>query len=94
MLWNGFFELHYLERLTESKALLKLESILEEEPDIIITICDACQAVFDHIQKRFEKNFERVVPVLNVSQLVAILLGADTQRDVAIQFAAVDVLPL
>jgi predicted trehalose synthase len=32
--------------------------------------------------------------VLNASQLVAILLGADKQRDGAIQFAAVDVLPV
>jgi heterodisulfide reductase subunit B len=79
---------------TESIALLKLKSILAEEPDVIITMCGACQAVLDHLQKRFEKKFERVAPVLNVSQLVAILLGADTQRDVAIQFSAVDVLPL
>jgi heterodisulfide reductase subunit B len=79
---------------TESMALLKLESILAEEPNVIVTMCGACQAIFDHLQKRFEKNFEHVAPVLNVSQLVAILLGANTHRDVAIQFAAIDVLPL
>jgi heterodisulfide reductase subunit B1 len=79
---------------TESIALLKLESILAEEPDVIVTMCGACQAVLDYFQKRFEKKFERVAPVLNVSQLVEILLGADTQRDLAIQFAAVDVLSL
>jgi heterodisulfide reductase subunit B len=39
---------------TESIALLKLESILAEEPDVIVTMCGACQAVLDHLQKRFE----------------------------------------
>ena len=90
----GFSNFVTSSEYTESIALLKLESILAEEPDVIVTMCGACQAVLDHLQKRFEKNFERVAPVLNVSQLVAILFGADTHRDVAIQFAAIDVPPL
>ena len=39
---------------TESIVLLKLESILAEEPDVIVTMCGACQAVLDHLQKRFK----------------------------------------
>ena len=79
---------------TGSIGLLKLESILAEEPDVIVTMCGACQTVLDHLQKRFEKKLERVAPVLNISQLVAILLGANITKDACIQFAAIDVLPL
>ena len=79
---------------TESIALLKLDSILAEEPDVIVTMCGACQTVLDHFQKRFEKKLDRVVPVLNISQLVGILLGANITKDACIQFAAIDVLPV
>lgn len=79
---------------TESIGLLKLESIFAEEPDVIVTMCGACQTVLDYLQKRFEKNLERVAPVLNISQLVAILLGANITKDACIQFAAIDVLPV
>lgn len=79
---------------TESIGLLKLESILAEDPDVIVTMCGTCQTILDNFQNRFEKKFERVVLVLNISQLVGILLGANIKKDACIQFAAIDVLPV
>ena len=79
---------------TESTSFRKLESITAEEPDLIVTMCAGCQLILDRFQRQFEERFNRVVPVLNVSQLVALLLGADKSRDACLQFSTIDVAPL
>ncbi|MGA9079759.1 MAG: CoB--CoM heterodisulfide reductase iron-sulfur subunit B family protein [Halobacteriota archaeon] len=90
----GFSNFISSNNYTESTSFRKLESILAEEPDVIVTMCAACQVVLDQFQKKFEKKLEYVAPVLNVSQLVAILLGANTLKDACLQFAAIDAAPL
>lgn len=79
---------------TEATALRKLESILSETPDVIVTMCAGCQAVLDTYQKSFENRLDHVAPVLNVAQLMAILLGADVHKDACLQFSSIDVGPL
>jgi heterodisulfide reductase subunit B len=90
----GFSHFVSSSEYTESIGLRKLESILAEGPDVIVTMCGACQTVFGYLQKQFRKRLERAAPVLNISQLVAILLGANIKKDVCTQFAAIDVLPV
>jgi heterodisulfide reductase subunit B len=50
--------------------------------------------MLDKFQRQFEERLNNVVPELNVSQLVALLLGADKSRDACLQFATIDVTPL
>lgn len=90
----GFSHLLSLDEYTESTSFRKLESIVSGEPDVIVTMCAGCQLVLDKYQRQFEERLNRVVPVLNVSQLVALLLGADRVRDTCLQFATIDVSPL
>jgi heterodisulfide reductase subunit B len=90
----GFSHLISVDQYTESTSFRKLESIVSEEPDVIVTMCAGCQLVLDKYQRQFKKQLQRVVPVLNVSQLVALLLGADKSRDACLQFATIDVAPL
>jgi heterodisulfide reductase subunit B len=90
----GFSHLIDADEYTESTSFRKLESVLAEEPDIIVTMCAGCQLILDSFQRQFEERFNRVVPVLNVSQLVALLLGADKSRDACLQFGTIDVTPV
>jgi len=79
---------------TESTSFTKLDSILSEKPDVIVTMCAGCQLTLDRFQKKFEKRLQHTAPVLNVSQLVAILLGADVTKDACVQFGAVSATPV
>jgi heterodisulfide reductase subunit B len=89
----GFSHLVSADEYTQSTSFRKLESVLAVEPDLIVTMCAGCQFIFDRFQRHFEEQLNRVVPVLNVSQLVALVLGADKLRDVCVQFATIDVAP-
>jgi heterodisulfide reductase subunit B len=90
----GFSHLISGDEYPESISFRKLESALSEEPDVIVTMCAGCQFMLDRFQRQFEERLNRVVPVLNVSQLVALLLGADKSKDACLQFATIDVAPL
>jgi heterodisulfide reductase subunit B len=90
----GFLHLIDADEYTQSTSYRKLESITAEQPDLIVTMCAGCQLVLDRFQHKFEDRLDRVVPVLNVSQLIALLLGADKSRDACLQFATIDVAPL
>ena len=90
----GFSHLISADQYTESTSFRKLESIVSEGPDVIVTMCAGCQLVLDKYQRQFKEQLKRVVPVLNISQLVALLLGADKSRDACLQFATIDAAPL
>ena len=90
----GFTHLIDADEYTQSTSFRKLESITAAQPDLIVTMCAGCQFVLDRFQRQFEDRLDRVVPVLNVSQLVALLLGADKSRDACLQFGTIDVAPV
>jgi heterodisulfide reductase subunit B len=90
----GYSHLISADEYPESISFRKLESVLSEKPDVIVTMCAGCQFMLDKFQRHFEERLNHVVPVLNVSQLVALLLGADKSRDACLQFATIDVAPL
>ncbi len=68
----------------------KLESVLTDRPDVIVTMCAGCQVTLDHFQKKYARRLEYTAPVLNIAQLIAILLGADKTKDACLQFGAID----
>ncbi|MGZ7166795.1 MAG: heterodisulfide reductase-related iron-sulfur binding cluster [Halobacteriota archaeon] len=90
----GFSNLMSANDYTALTSLRKLESILADKPDVIVTMCAGCQLTLDRFQKKYEHRLEHTAPVLNVSQLVAILLGADKTKDACLQFGAINTSPL
>ncbi len=90
----GFSNLIGANDYTALTSLRKLESILADRPDVIVTMCAGCQLILDRFQKKHEHHLEYTAPVLNISQLVAILLGADRTKDACLQFGAVDTSPI
>ncbi len=86
----GFSNLLSTNDYSSATCQRKLESILTDRPDVIVTMCAGCQVMLDHFQKKYERHMEYTAPVLNISQLIAILLGADKVKDACLQFGAVD----
>lgn len=60
----------------------KFDSLNEGEPDAVVVICPYCLAQLDRMQHKltYRKVGEYKVPVLHVSQLVALALGVDVER--------------
>lgn len=85
----GFSHLMSSSDYTKKTTFRKLDSVLAERPDVIVTMCAGCHVVLDYYQKRFAEEFSYHAPVLNVSQLVALLLGGDVKKDVCLQFGAI-----
>lgn len=72
--------------VTFSISQRKLKSAVESEADTILTMCPYCLRTFNRTQQRLKKlkKIERVIPVLHVSQLVALALGFDPLKVVGL----------
>lgn len=73
----------------------KFSSILEAKPDLIITQCAGCSFNLDYYQEKISCRLgcELDIPVLYISELVALLLGADPY-EIGLDMHAVPVEPL
>jgi len=56
----GFSHLIDVDEYTEATSFRKLESVLAEEPDLIVTMCAGCQLILDRFQRQFEERLNRV----------------------------------
>ncbi len=72
----------------------KINSILDAGAEAILVICPYCLNVLDRNQKvlRDIELIEKAIPVIHISQLVALILGADTDK-VGFETHSVDVKP-
>ncbi len=72
----------------------KFESIANANPDIIVTQCPGCTFNLDYLQESvLEKlDMENGIPVLNISELLALLMGVDPE-DIGLDMHAVDLDP-
>lgn len=79
-----------------SKATFKrkFESIVRARPDIIVTQCPGCTFNLDYLQESVlhEMNMVNGIPVLNISELLAFLMGADPEN-IGFDMHAVDIEP-
>lgn len=68
----------------------KLGSITNIKPDVIVTMCPNCSFNFDYYQKSLDKelNIEEYIPVLYISELLAMLMGGNI-KDLGIDMHAV-----
>jgi heterodisulfide reductase subunit B len=74
----------------------KYSGIIEVNPDVIITQCAGCTLNLDLFQENIMESLgvEMDIPVLYVTELVALLMGADPYDVVGLDMHAVPVEPL
>jgi len=74
----GFRHLLLDQEYCKKIALRKLESIKKADPDLILVHCPGCLLTLDQFQVTLEKEIgiELQIPVLNYTELIALLLGS------------------
>ena len=84
---NGFRQRYMNKDLSFSITAEKLLSLKENEVDILLHMCPNCQLQFDRNQKVIGESLgtEFNIMCLNISQFIALALGADPYKVVGIQ---------
>ncbi|MFX1487075.1 MAG: CoB--CoM heterodisulfide reductase iron-sulfur subunit B family protein [Promethearchaeota archaeon] len=74
----------------------KIDSFIEEDADMILVICPFCLNIYDRAQTELEtlELLKSRIPVLHLSQLVALLLGHDPYTTLGIQSHTTSPRPL
>lgn len=93
---NGFRQRYLNKDLSLSVTDEKLLSLKENDVDILLHMCPNCQMQFDRNQKYIGRSqaTEFNIMHLNISQLVALALGADPYRVVGVQTHTVSLDPI
>ena len=93
---NGFRQRYMNKDLSFSITAEKLLSLKENEVDILLHMCPNCQLQFDRNQKVIGESVgtEFNIMCLNISQFIALALGADPYKVVGIQTHSVPVEPI
>ncbi|MTK64920.1 MAG: heterodisulfide reductase [Methanobacterium sp.] len=73
----------------------KFISLAKVKPDFIVTQCPGCTFNIDYLQENVleELKMENSIPVLNIAELLALLLGAQPET-IGLDMHAVDLEPL
>ncbi|HSV42195.1 MAG TPA: CoB--CoM heterodisulfide reductase iron-sulfur subunit B family protein [Methanomassiliicoccales archaeon] len=92
----GFHHIMLGPNYTRAVTRRKYAGMMEADPDLIVTMCAGCTLSLDMCQEKLlqELGEERDIPVLNISELLALLLGADPHRVAGIDMHGVPVEPL
>lgn len=74
----------------------KMKSLAKSSPDIIVTICPFCMSTLENCQYNIaiEKDLELSIPVLHISELIAIILGFDPESELALDSHEINPLPI
>ena len=91
----------FRQRFTNKEASLavtaeKLESLKDNQVEILLHMCPNCQMQFDRYQPYIEEKLETKYNIfhLNISQFIALALGADPYKILGIQTHTVPIEPL
>jgi heterodisulfide reductase subunit B1 len=91
----------FRQRFTNKEASIavtaeKLESLKDNQVDILLHMCPNCQMQFDRYQPYIEEKLETKYNIfhLNISQFIALALGADPYKILGIQTHTVPIEPL
>ncbi|MCD7781559.1 MAG: CoB--CoM heterodisulfide reductase iron-sulfur subunit B family protein [Methanosphaera sp.] len=92
----GFRQRYANRELSLETSKDKLESLYNEDADLLLVICPNCHLQFDRYEKviQDETKHEKYMPVLNIAQFVALYMGADPYKTIGIQTHTVNVEPL
>ena len=93
---NGFRQRYMNKDLSFSITAEKLLSLKENEVDILLHMCPNCQLQFDRNQKVIGESMDTEFNImcLNISQFIALALGADPYKVVGIQTHSVPIEPI
>ncbi|MGZ7116453.1 MAG: ferredoxin:CoB-CoM heterodisulfide reductase subunit HdrB [Methanobacterium sp.] len=93
---NGFRQRYMNKELSFRVTAEKLMSLKENDVEILLHMCPNCQLQFDRSQKIIGESLgmEFNIICLNISQFLALALGADPYKVVGIQTHTVDVEPI
>ncbi|MGF7117760.1 ferredoxin:CoB-CoM heterodisulfide reductase subunit HdrB [Methanobacterium oryzae] len=93
---NGFRQRYMNKDLSFSVTAEKLMSLKDNEVDILLHMCPNCQLQFDRNQRVIGESLgvEFNIICLNISQFLALALGADPYKVVGIQTHTVPVEPI
>jgi heterodisulfide reductase subunit B len=92
----GFHHIMLYPDYTQAVTRRKYSGIVEANPDLLVTMCAGCTLSLDMCQEKLlrELGVERDIPVLNISELIALLLGADPYKVAGIDLHGVPIEPL
>ena len=93
---NGFRQRYMNKDLSFSITAEKLLSLKENDVDILLHMCPNCQLQFDRNQKTIGESLgiEFNIICLNISQFLALALGADPYKVIGIQTHTTPVEPI
>lgn len=74
----------------------KMKSLSKVEPELIVTICPFCMSTLENCQLNLEveKDLELSIPVLHISELIAVILGFDPRTELALDSHTINPLPV
>lgn len=93
---NGFSQRFVHKDLSMDSTIDKFRSLKDNKTEILIHLCPNCHIQFDRYQPFIEKKYGEKLDIinLNISQFLAIAMGADSYDVVGIQTHTVPVEPL
>ncbi len=93
---NGFSQRFVHKDLSMDSTIDKFRSLKDKKTEILIHLCPNCHIQFDRYQPFIEKKYGEKLDIinLNISQFLAIAMGADPYDVVGIQTHTVPVEPL
>lgn len=93
---NGFRQRYINKELSFSVTAEKLLSLKEHDVDILLHMCPNCQMQFDRNQKAIGESLgtEFNIICLNISQFIALALGADPYKVVGVQTHTISADPI
>lgn len=74
----------------------KMRSMIGAKPDLILTICPFCMSTLENCQFSIEveKDLELSIPVLHISELIAVILGFDPMSELALDSHTINPIPV
>ena len=92
---SGWIQRYTARDLSLQITARKIESIIKEDADLILVVCPFCLAVLDNAQVELEtfELLETRIPVLHLTQLIALLLGYDPDETLGVQLHTTPVTP-
>jgi heterodisulfide reductase subunit B len=92
----GFHHIMLYPDYTRNVQKRKYSGIIDADPDVIITMCAGCTLSLDLCQEKImqELGLSMDIPVLNISEMMALVLGADPYMVGGFEMHAVPVEPL
>ena len=91
----GITQRHTNPDLSLEVSYQKMKSLSKDPPDLLLSICPFCMSTLENCQFNIEieKDLELSIPVLHVSELIALVLGFDPIADLSLDSHTINPIP-